>query len=153
MKRRAGFSLIEIFIVLVIVGLLARLAMPRYQEMKLRATSARVIADVHAIQHAIASYHADTNGWPANVGAGTVPPQLVSYLQAQFSFVKPGYTLELNVAPPATGSPVDNAIVTVDVTSPDQGLLDLLPHIAQPGMVQYPVMGKYTFVLAGLASS
>ncbi|MFN8572417.1 MAG: prepilin-type N-terminal cleavage/methylation domain-containing protein [Gemmatimonadaceae bacterium] len=154
MKRnRRGFSLIELFVVLVVLGIIARLAVPRYHTMKDRAICAKIIGDVNAIQHAIGSLHADTNGWPSNTGPGSVPPELITYLPAQFTFVKPEYTLELNVAPPPTGSPVDNAIVTVDVTSTDPDLLLLLPFVAQPAMAHYPVPGKYTFVLAGLASS
>lgn len=153
MRRRAGFTLIEIFIVMIIIGLLARLAVPRFHDMKMRATAAKIVGDVRAIQLAVSTHHADTNGWPSNAGAGVVPNELVTYLPHLFSFVKPEYVLELNVTPPVGGSAIENAIVTVDVTSTDPHLLPILALIAQPGLGQYPIAGKYTFILAGIGSS
>jgi prepilin-type N-terminal cleavage/methylation domain-containing protein len=153
MRKRSGFSLIEIFIVLIILGLLTRLAVPRLHDMKMRATAAKVIGDVHAVQVAVSTYHGDGGGWPSNGGPGSVPNELVPHLPQSFSFVKPEYSLELNVTPLAGTAATDNAIVTVDVTSTDPHLLPLISLIAQPGLGQYPVAGKYTFVLAGIGSS
>ena len=152
-RRRTGFSLIELFIVMIIIGLLARLAVPRYHDMKMRAEASKVLGDVHAGQLAVSTHHADTNGWPSNAGAGVVPNELVAYLPQQFSFIKSDYVLELNVTPPVGGSAIENAIVTIDVTSTDPHLLPVLARIAQPGLGQYPIAGKYTFVLSGIGSS
>ncbi|MBV6521574.1 MAG: hypothetical protein MNPFHGCM_01714 [Gemmatimonadaceae bacterium] len=153
MKRRVGYTLVEVFLVLIIIGLLARLGVPRFREMKLRATATQIVGDVRAVQLAVSTLHVDTNGWPSNGAPGTVPNELVAYLPASFSFATPEYELALNVAPPMSGSPVDNAVVTVDVTSSDPRLLSILALIAQPGLGQYPIGGKYTFVLAGMGSS
>ena len=152
-RRRSGWTLVELFIVLIIIGLLARLAVPRLHDMKLRAEAAKIIGDVHAIQLAVSTHHADTNLWPSNAAAGAVPNELIAYLPRNFSFVKPEYMLGLNVTPPVGGSPIDNAIVTVDVLSMDPALVPILSLLAQPGLGHYAVGGKYTFVLAGIGSS
>ena len=138
---------------MIVIGILARLAVPRFHDMKMRATAAKVIGDAHAILLAVSTHHADTNAWPSNAGAGVVPNELLTYLPKQFSFVKTDYMLELNVTPPVGGSAIDNAIVTVDVTSTDPHLLPILALIAQPGTGQYAIGSKYTFILSGIGSS
>lgn len=47
MKRRNGFTLIEIMIVLAVLGILAALAVPRFSSSKEKAYVAAMIADLH----------------------------------------------------------------------------------------------------------
>jgi prepilin-type N-terminal cleavage/methylation domain-containing protein len=60
---RGGFSILEMLIVVVILGLLATAAIPRFQSVQRRAERARLVASLHAaaiLQH---EFHADSSRW------------------------------------------------------------------------------------------
>ncbi len=56
-----GFTLIELMIVVVIIGILAAIAIPNFQHLVKRAKEASVRGNVHAIQIAIETFSVDHN--------------------------------------------------------------------------------------------
>ncbi|MFT5680534.1 MAG: prepilin-type N-terminal cleavage/methylation domain-containing protein [Myxococcota bacterium] len=50
MRRQSGFTLIELMIVVAIIGILASIAIPSFQEMQLRAKQAELPANVNGIK-------------------------------------------------------------------------------------------------------
>ncbi len=93
-RRRSGFSLVELLIVVLIIGILASLAIPTYQSMVIRARAAQVAGDLNTIKLAAYNYSADHHAWPAESAAGQVPPGLASYLPDGFTFVRSDYELD-----------------------------------------------------------
>ncbi|HQY06203.1 MAG TPA: prepilin-type N-terminal cleavage/methylation domain-containing protein [Lacunisphaera sp.] len=73
-----GFTLVEIMIVVVIIGLLAALAIPAFQRVQRASQNARVINDFRVFAQAFEIYNAQNGAWPANVSAGVVPTSPVS---------------------------------------------------------------------------
>lgn len=67
-KAQAGFTLIELMIVVAIIGILAAVAIPQYQNYVIRAKLAKVASAVDPVKLAIADY-AQTNGGVATLGA------------------------------------------------------------------------------------
>ena len=61
-KKQHGFTLIELMIVIILVGLLASIAYPVYSGFVDRARRAKVIGDIGQIQIALAKFLTDTNG-------------------------------------------------------------------------------------------
>lgn len=61
---RRGFSLIELMVVVVIVGLLASIAVPAYQDAQREAYRAVVLADLNAVKQAIEGYRTTIGGLP-----------------------------------------------------------------------------------------
>jgi prepilin-type N-terminal cleavage/methylation domain-containing protein len=79
-----GFSLIELLIVVVIVGLLATLAIPRFDEVRVRAYNSAALSDVNAAANAIEQYFADNYALPDEdqlTAAGFVLSPGVSFLK------------------------------------------------------------------------
>lgn len=89
--RRAGFTLIEILLALTIVGLLARIAIPRVGQFRVRAHAARIVGDLEVVRLAAFNVAVDSARWPEASGAGTIPPDMTTYLPSGLSFTpEPG---------------------------------------------------------------
>ena len=60
-KRRGGFTLVEIMIVVAIIALLATIALPGFLRARKRSQAARVIDDLRTIDSAVDQYALETN--------------------------------------------------------------------------------------------
>jgi general secretion pathway protein G len=65
--KPAGFTLIELMVVMVIIAMLISLALPRYFEGLKRAREAVLEEDLNVMRKAIDHYHADKNIYPASL--------------------------------------------------------------------------------------
>lgn len=68
-----GFTLVEIMVVVVIIGLLAALAIPAFQRSQRASQNARAINDFRVFAQAFEIYNASNGAWPNNVAAGVIP--------------------------------------------------------------------------------
>jgi prepilin-type N-terminal cleavage/methylation domain-containing protein len=66
MKRRPGFTLIELLIVVVIIGILAAIAIPKFQSTKGKANAAALKSDLHNLATAEEAYMFDTGMYTAD---------------------------------------------------------------------------------------
>jgi len=68
-----GFTLVEIMVVVVIIGLLAALALPAFQRSQRASQNSRAINDFRIFVQAFEIYNTQNGSFPPNVGAGVVP--------------------------------------------------------------------------------
>lgn len=71
MKGQQGFTLIELMIVIAIIGILASVAVPQYQDYVIRTEASQAISDVRTVQLGVNEYFARYNTL-ANVGTSTI---------------------------------------------------------------------------------
>jgi prepilin-type N-terminal cleavage/methylation domain-containing protein len=60
-RRRSGFTLIELLIVVVIIGILASIAIPKFSNTKEKAYIASMKSDLKNLGSAMESYYTDNN--------------------------------------------------------------------------------------------
>ena len=99
MKNSKGFTLIELMIVVVIIGILAAIAIPNFIAMQDRAREASVKANMHSFQLAIEDFAVKNTGtYPvaadnaavlANMPAGAYPRNPFTGLNDAWTWVAP----------------------------------------------------------------
>jgi prepilin-type N-terminal cleavage/methylation domain-containing protein len=72
-RRSCAFTLVEIMVVVVIIGLLAAMVLPTYRIVTLRSKASTVVNDLRTFSTALITYNLQSGTWPAYVGPGQIP--------------------------------------------------------------------------------
>jgi len=118
--RRSGFTLVEVLMVMIVLGLLATIALMKYIDLRNTARTASLTGDFRAVTVAVTNYYADNEIWPPEASPGQVPTGLAPLLPAGLSttFDRPEYTLDYENLT-SSGIP----LIGVSVTSTDARLM------------------------------
>lgn len=84
-----AFSLVEIMIAVVIIGLLTVLALPTYRRITMRAKATAVVNDLRAFSTAFITYNLQNGQWPADEAARVIPAEMTGSLGASFELKSP----------------------------------------------------------------
>jgi type IV pilus assembly protein PilA len=66
MRKQQGFTLIELMIVVAIIGILAAIAIPAYQDYTIRAQVSEGLNLTGACKAAVTEFYQDQGAWPAD---------------------------------------------------------------------------------------
>ena len=74
MSKNKGFSLIELIVVVVIVGVLASIAVPRFLNSKIKANDTKMSACANELGKAMVFYYTQHSCLPATINVNTLEP-------------------------------------------------------------------------------
>jgi prepilin-type N-terminal cleavage/methylation domain-containing protein len=86
-KRRGGFTLVEIMIVVAIIALLAAIAVPGFLRARKRSQASRIINDLRLIDSAVDQYAIETN---KSGGSAVAVADWTNYLKKGTSLYESG---------------------------------------------------------------
>lgn len=108
-KKKKGFTLVEVLIVVVIIAVLASLVIPRFVNQSSKAKAAEAINMMSTIRRAALSYYDENRSWLDNADADAIKANFnIDFTEKDWIF--------------STG--VNGTIQAVDATGVDQIFLD-----------------------------
>lgn len=127
-RRCRAFTLVEIMVVVVIIGLLAAASLPAYRLITLRSRAASVVNDLRTFSTVFITYSLQNGRYPDDGDPQVVPPQVAGQLPGNFSQRTPiGGVYKWNFDIPADGVPAKAAIIIQAATG--NALLDDLDQL------------------------
>lgn len=82
-QTRPAFTLVEIMIVVVIIGLLMAIAVPSWQKIRIQAQNARLLNDYRQYTDTFKQYNLEYGEWPQDRNRGVFPPEMEGYLRRE----------------------------------------------------------------------
>ncbi len=148
--HRRGFTILELLVVMTILALLAGLAMPKYHELRNRATATEAIGALGVIRHAAFAYNEASGQWAPGTSTGIVPAELVQYLPDGFGFRQPEFDLAWSHSSWMSGTQQQSAQM-VQLFTRDPAVCDQVSHLlggsANPQILSLCDGGNGTIIL------
>lgn len=88
-RTSRAFTVIEMIVVVVVIGILAAVAIPRFVGARDDSAVAAAAEDLKAIELALDLYHAQHGSYPPDVNRTQPVPQLDPYFKIENPFAKP----------------------------------------------------------------
>ncbi|HKT60638.1 MAG TPA: type II secretion system protein [Gemmatimonadales bacterium] len=148
-RRRRGFTIVELLTVMIVLGLLAGLALLKYLDFTHRARTAQVAGELEAVRLAAYGAWSENGTWPAEVGPGIIPPGLAPYLPGGFSFQHKEYTLDWENFVPPGGGPTAGMQLGVVLVSSNARLTKVLAQNLGNKAPFFVIGGSLTYVIIG----
>ena len=143
-RRKNGFTIVELFIVIIVMSVLAGIALLKYLDLRNQARAAEVSGDFRSVMVAAYNYHGDHEAWPADGAPGVIPASLVPYLPTSFTFSKPTYQLEFEHVSLGGGQ----AMIGVTVTSGDADLMKKLKRTLGTTLPYFAAGNALTYIIS-----
>jgi prepilin-type N-terminal cleavage/methylation domain-containing protein len=134
-NHAAGFTLVEIMIVVSIIGLLCAISLPAVAKARLKSRATTQVNDLRILEDAFQLYAMENRGFPAATGqSGELPPGMEAYVRGNTFSTKPPAGLSY-----CWISHVDQSGITeygIQIVDADLNLMTLVDTIADDGTAE-----------------
>lgn len=119
MKKQRGFTLIELLVVIVIIGIIAAIAVPRFLASQDRAYVTAAVADVDHFRKALAVYEIDYGAFPdQNFGnVSSITAALIDPSGNDYMILPDGQNFFFSYTPINNGESYEIQVVATDHSS------------------------------------
>lgn len=136
--RVHGFTLVEVMVVVVIIGLIAALAVPGYRRITLRSKATALVNDIKSYSAVFTQYSLQNGRWPAEVDPGQVPAEVADSLGSGFTRPSPIgglYDWDQDVAPNGFNTKAAITVATAGghAMTDDLELVEMVDEIMDDG--------------------
>ncbi len=117
-QKLRGFTIVELLIVIVIIGILAAITIVAYNGIQQRARNAQVIAGVNIYNKALRSYHAVNSAYPTSTGCLGADYPGNQCWQGDSGNIMVNTTLDSNLAGSISGKPtLATSLMSIGITN------------------------------------
>lgn len=113
-RTSKGFTLIELMIVVAIVGILAAIALPAYQDYIARAKVSEIMARLAAFKTSVSEYAATESAIPANANAAGIDTTDTGGYISAIAYSVSGSTGTVSITPQNINSTVDAGTISFE---------------------------------------
>jgi hypothetical protein len=145
--------MVEALTVMMVTSVLVRIAVPNYQDLRLRARAASVVGDFEVVKLAVFNYNADYLTWPEDLGPGVTPNVLAPYLPGGYDFDRGEYLLDWENWTLPGGLPKHpntRRLLGISINTPDAALGQAVVDLLGSASAHYSLGETYTFVIEAM---
>ncbi len=144
MTNRNGFTLVEVFVVMVILGILSAVGLFKYIDFREQAYASKVAADMTSTKIAAVTAWTDAEQWPPDAGPGIEPIEIRRHMPGNVTFANADYTLDWDNLSSGGGGPY---LVGISVTTTNPRLMRHLTRTLGTTTPFLLVGGRLTYII------
>lgn len=151
-----GFTAVELMVVLAILAVLVRIAIPVYQGVARDAVASQVLGDFNAIRAAAVAQFEATGQYAPDGVTGVVPQGMAPFLPRDFKFTKPNYQLDWEnwaVSDSSNSGATAGMVLALTVVTPDERVGRYVVATLGRNCTHWTVDDASTFVIASTLES
>ena len=135
MKIFKGFTLIELMIVVAIIGILAAVAIPQYQDYTVKAKLSKVTGVAAPIKTALALYNQEQGGFPTAGGAAVWTSIGLSTAPSPTNEVASYDWTGTTNNPTTAGTGLALTLTRIKATTVDDGIITMHPTVGSTAII------------------